>query len=183
MHSYDQTQVMKSFTILVDTREQRNTRSEQRYTQFGDVAYERKTLQVGDYAYDIILPGGRHIVDQIAKSVMPLISVERKMDLSELLGCFRAKKKAQFERELQRAKDANCKLIILVENGSLDDIYEKKYRSKMSPDVVMSYLEAYRARYDVSFVFISETHAGEYIKDTLFRHMKEKVESGFFDDI
>lgn len=53
----------------------------------------------------------------------------------------------------------------------------------MSPDVVMSYLEAYRARYDVSFVFISETHVGEYIKDTLFRHMKEKVESGFFDDI
>lgn len=63
MHSYDQTQVMKSFTILVDTREQRNTRSEQRYTQFGDVPYERKTLQVGDYAYDIILPDGRHIVD------------------------------------------------------------------------------------------------------------------------
>ena len=50
MHSYDQTQVLKSFKILVDTREQRNARSEQRYIQFGDVPYERKTLQVEDYA-------------------------------------------------------------------------------------------------------------------------------------
>ena len=48
MTIFEQKEVLKSFEILVDTREQDTDRSEKRYQSFG-VPHKKATLDYGDY--------------------------------------------------------------------------------------------------------------------------------------
>jgi hypothetical protein len=60
MDIFEQKQVLKTFRILVDSREQPSKRAEARYKSFGS-PYERATLSYGDYTYNATLPGGADI--------------------------------------------------------------------------------------------------------------------------
>ena len=54
MNIFEQKQVLKTFEILVDSREQDTERARKRYSSFG-VPYRRATLSYGDYAYNATL--------------------------------------------------------------------------------------------------------------------------------
>ena len=84
---FEQNDVLKSFEILCDSREQDTERARKRYASFG-VPYKNKiALNYGDYAYNATLPDGRRIYDE-EKTIEPICCVERKMDLTELSNCF-----------------------------------------------------------------------------------------------
>ena len=76
MDNFEIDRALKTFTILVDSREQDTARSRERYRAFG-VPYECCKLDFGDYSAKVTDDDGNEI------SLCNRLSVERKMNLDE----------------------------------------------------------------------------------------------------
>ena len=63
MTIFEQNDVLKSFEILCDSREQDTARARKRYASFGVPFKNKVTLSYGDYAYNATLPDGTKIYD------------------------------------------------------------------------------------------------------------------------
>lgn len=182
MYGYFIQKTLDTFSILVDSREQKNERAQLRYQQFGTTPYDRATLDIGDYTYDAILPSGKHIVDRERGAITPRCVIERKMNADELISNIIGRhNKDRFKRELERAKAANCKLHFIVEDATWADIFNGNYRSQIEPEVLLSYLTAYQAHYNMQINFISREHSGELIKALLYYDLCERLRNGEFD--
>lgn len=177
MNVFEQKQVLNSFEILIDTREQQTQRARRRYETFG-VPYKRATLSYGDYTYNAILPDGTAILDA-EKAAEPLCSVERKMNLDELAQCF-TRGRGRFQREFERAKAHDCRITLIVENASWENLYNGKYRSKFNPAAFVASVHAWANRYGMNLIFCKEETSGKIIKDILYRDLKERLERGEF---
>ena len=178
MDIFEQKQVLKSFKILIDTREQPSKRAEARYKSFG-VPYQKATLSYGDYTYNAQLPDGRYIVDS-SVTVEPLIAIERKMNLDELAQCF-THSRDRFEREFERARSNNSRIYLLVENASWENLLNGKYRSKFNANAFKASVIAWQIRYDLQLIFCKEETSGQLIKEILYRDLKERLEHGEFN--
>ena len=163
--------------ILRDSREQETKRARKRYESFGVPCY-RATLSYGDYTYNAILPSGTPILDT-EKTVEPLCSVERKMNLDELAQCF-TRGRQRFQREFERAKDHGCRITLIVENANWENLYNGKYRSKFNSNAFVASVHAWANRYGMNLIFCKEETSGRIIKDILFRDLKERLERGEF---
>lgn len=103
------------------------------------------------------------------------VCVERKLGLDELAHCYCQDRK-RFEREFERAKQAGAKVYLLIENGSWEDAYGGKYRSRMNPDSLVASIQAWLARYNCQIIFCREQTTGRLIHDILYRELKEALE-------
>ena len=168
MHPVDVNQALKSMYILVDTREQRTTRSEQRYSSFG-CHWRRQKLNFGDYSAETVLPSGDVF------TLSSCVCIERKLGLDELAHCYCQDRK-RFEREFERAKESGAKVYLLIENGSWEDAYSGKYRSRMTPDSLVASIQAWLARYNCQIIFCQQQTTGRLIHDILYRELKEALE-------
>ena len=177
MNVFEQKQVLNSFEILIDTREQQTQRARRRYETFG-VPYKRATLSYGDYTYNAILPDGTAILDA-EKTAEPLCSVERKMNLDELAQCF-TRGRGRFQKEFERAQAHGCRITLIVENASWENLYNGKYRSKFNPAAFVASVHAWANRYGMNLIFCKEETSGKIIKDILYRDLKERLERGEF---
>ena len=176
MELFEVEDALKSFRILVDNREQNTPKAVERYAAFG-VPYERATLKFGDYAGQIMLPGGR--LYDTAKPVTARCVVERKMSLEELAACF-TRERDRFRREFERAAEAGAKTYLLVENASYEAIVNHRYRSKFNPNAMLASLIAWSVRYDLTPVFCRAATSGKLIKEILYRDVKERLQRGEF---
>ena len=177
MDIFDQKEVLKHFTVLVDTREQPSKRADKRYEAFGS-PYERAKLDCGDYTYNAILPDGSTIHDP-TKNVIPLVAVERKMSLDELAQCF-THDRQRFKREFERAQAHGCRIYLLCENSTWENLINGKYRSKFNPKAFIASIIAWQIRYDMQLLFCKEETSGTLIKEILYRDLKERLENGEF---
>ena len=166
---------MDSLEILIDTRERDTERSHKRYAAFG-VPYSRATLSYGDYTYNATLPDGSKIVD-VSKTIEPRCAIERKLDLTELAGCFTGSRE-RFEREFQRAKDHECRIYLLVENASWENLLNGKYRSRFNSNAFTGSVTAWMVRYNMNLIFCKEETSSRLIKEICYRDLKERLESG-----
>ena len=162
--------ILKTFTILVDTREHPNSSYLQRLSSMG-VPFERKKLDFGDYSAKCRLPDGKEY------SLEKAVCVERKMSFDELCSCYCQQRK-RFVNEFQRAKDNNAKIYLLVENGSWEAAYKGDYNSLMKPQALVASLTAWLARYNCQIIFCKPNISGRLIKELLYREMKERLENG-----
>ena len=178
MTHFEEMQILDSIEILVDTREQRTPKAEQRYNSFG-VPYSRATLAYGDYTANFVLLDGKKLHD-ISNTVHPFCMVERKMSLDELAQCF-THSRERFEREFQKAVDNNCFIHLICEDGSFEKIEGHKYNSKFPPKAFLASITAWQRRYNIHFHFCSSLETGHLIKEFLYRDMKERIEGGEFD--
>lgn len=178
MDIFDQKSVLETFSILIDTREQPTERAKKRYESFG-VPYQRATLSYGDYTYNATLPNGKPIYD-IAKAINPLCCVERKMNLDELAGCY-TRSRERFQREFERANDNGCRIYLICENASWENLLNGKYRSKIHPNAFVASAIAWIVRYNMQVIFCKEETSGKLIKEILYRNLKERLENGEFD--
>lgn len=170
--------VLNSMTVLVDSREQDTDRARWRYASIG-LPVERCVLDYGDYTYNATLPDGRRIYD-ISGRIQPATSIERKMNLDELADCFGAGRD-RFEREFLRAKEANAQMWLLVEGGSWENVYDHKYRSRMTPASLAGSILAYCERYDMHLIFCTERTTGRIIRGILARCLEDRLKAGEFD--
>lgn len=177
MNGYDVGEVMNTFRVVADTREQRTPRAAERFAALGE-NLERATLDYGDYCGNIELPAGP--IYDINSRIQARCVVERKMHLDELAACF-TRGRERFEREFKRAADNKAKVFLLVEDGSYEAIIRHRYRSKFSPAAFMASLIAWQLRYDLSVIFCKSDTSGMLIKEILSRDMRMRLERGDYD--
>lgn len=163
MHPVEVKSALESMVCLVDTREQDTPRLRARLKEIG-CPWERKKLNFGDYS-----------VKCDAIDLSETIAVERKMDFDELCNCY-CKERKRFEREFERAKRAGAKVYLLIEDGSWEDAYSGKYRSRMSPESLVASIQAWIARYNCQVIFCRQHTTGKLIHDILYRELKEALE-------
>ena len=167
MHPFEVDNVLQTLTILVDTREQPTARFKKRIEAMGAPA-KRHKLDFGDYSAMVMLPNGEEF------SLQDKVCIERKMDINELCSCF-CQERARFTREFERAKEAGAKTYLLVENATWENIYNGNYRSLMNPHSLVASINAWLVRYDCVLIFCKPETTGKFIRDILFREMKERL--------
>lgn len=166
--------ILKSMTILVDTREQPNRKFKKRVAQFS-APWKRQKLDFGDYSASFIDLDGAEI------SIADKVVIERKMDANELAACF-GRERARFEREFRRAKECGAKIYLLTENETWESIYsgqygkDPRYRSKMKPESLVASIHAFQARYRLNLQFCDEETTGVLIEDILKYELRELLE-------
>ena len=165
MHPVEVEQTLETMQICVDTREQPTPRASARYKQFG-VPYIRKKLNTGDYSAIFTLPNGELF------SLEDKILIERKQNLTELAMCY-CQERERFAREFERAKKAESKLYLIVEDANWANIYAGKYRSKMNPKSFVASILSWLSRYNCELIFCTSTVTGWLIHDILWYEARE----------
>ena len=163
MHPAEVERALESMVCLVDSREQDTPRLRARLKQMG-LPTERIALKAGDYSAKIQLASGEWYQLPIA--------IERKMDINELAMCY-CQERGRFEREFQRARDANMRLYLLIEDISWQKIYAGKYRSGMRPKSLVASILSWLARYNCELIFCDSSVTGWLIKDILWYEARE----------
>lgn len=150
----------------VDTREQPTEALQKRLEYLHP--YERETIMAGDYTAKTLLPDGTWFYLPIA--------IERKMSLTEIAGNF-CHERDRFRAEFNRARDAEIRLYVLIENASWEDAYAGAYRSQMNPHSLVASILTWCARYQSPVILCrrSET-GGKLIRDILRYEMREALE-------
>lgn len=167
MHPVEIENTLKTLTLIVDTREQDTARARRRFARIG-LPYIRKALNFGDYSCFVTLPDGTEL------DFSGSVSIERKMDLDEIIGCF-TRHRARFAREFERAKEANAKLYLLIENASWEKVLKANYRSKMNANALLASMTAWLARYNCQIIMCDELTTPKLIKEILYREAKERL--------
>ena len=175
MDLFEIREVLDSFSVICDNREQPTAKAKERYESFG-VPWERATLNYCDYTYNCTLPDGSQLYD-ISESLSPRCAIERKMSLDELAACL-GRERGRFEREFQRATDHGARIFLLVENATWEGLLNHRYRSKMHPNAFFASLTAWMIRYNLNIVFCKADTSGKLIKEILYRDLKERLERG-----
>lgn len=161
-------QVMKTLTVLVDTREQDTPRFRRRMQALG-LPYARRKLDFGDYAC-AVTDSGREI------DLSGQVAIERKMDLDELAQCY-TRGRRRFEREFERAKAAGAKLYLLIEDADWERAYAGRYRSRLHPHALTASMLAWLARYDCQILLCAAETTPRLIRDILYREARERLEA------
>lgn len=163
MHPLEVENQLKKMVCLVDTREQPTARSKMRLRAIG-LPIERVALNFGDYSARC--PS----LDLSDKMV-----IERKMSVDELCNCYCQGRK-RFEREFLRAKNAEAKIYLLIEDATWEQIFRHRYRSRMNPKSLVASMIAWLARYNCQLIFCDQNISGWLIREILYREMKERLE-------
>lgn len=172
--------VLRSMTVLVDSREQNTDRARWRYASIG-LPVQRCTLDFGDYSYNAILPDGKSIYDTSGR-IVPRCAIERKMNLDELAECF-GRSRERFEKEFERSRNAGASMWLLIEGASWENIYDHKYRSLMNPNSLASSVIAFCSRYSARPIFCTERMTGRIIRTILMRDLEDRLRAGDYDSI
>lgn len=176
MDRFEIEDTLKTFRIIADTREHNTNRAAARFAALG-AGMERGTLDYGDYCANVTLPDGRALYDTSVNRIYPACTVERKMSLDELAGCF-TRSRERFEREFQRATEHKAKVFLLVECANYEAIYRHNYRSRFRPKSYIASLCAWVVRYNLIPVFCEPGTSAKLIREYLYRDIKERLEKG-----
>ena len=156
--------------MLIDTREQVNQHIEN-YFNDNKINYRYQKLDFGDYSFEY---DGNSFEYQI--------SVERKRDIDELSGNLTSGKKREdgtrdgrrerFVREHKRASQAGAKLIWLIEDDSIANVYDWMYRSQLRPNSYIASILSFYFEYDLNIHFVPSRLSGMHIANTLYYFLR-----------
>ena len=158
----------KDYRIITDTRE-KDLLIPQILHKNG-IETERKKLDVGDYAI------------QYKDGYMPPVVVERKACLDELIGNLLDNRKDEngnnrFIRELERAKEQNLKVYLLIQDK---DYYLKlltgDYRSKVNSKAITGMVVSLLAKYpNLSIIAVDKKLSPSMVHKLLYYELREKL--------
>lgn len=175
MTTFEQREVLDTFEILHDSREQDTARAQKRYASFG-VPHQKAVLSYGDYTYNATLPDGSKIYN-VSDTISPVCAIERKMDLDELAACF-TRGRSRFQREFERAQEHGSRIYLLCENSNWENLLNGKYGSRFNANAFAASITAWMVRYNANVIFCKEETSGRIIKEILYRDLKERLENG-----
>lgn len=138
--------------VLVDTREQNPY-------QFR-CPTEVATLKTADYSL---------------KGLENLVGIERKT-IEDLISCL-TDGRDRFEAELYRGRALDYFAVVI--EGSLSDLANGKYRSKMNPKSAVQSLLAFSVRYRLPVFFCENRRFGERITESLLVKYARELEKRF----
>ena len=156
MHPLEVEEALKTLTVLVDTREQPTKALSMRLAKFP--RHQREKLNAGDYSGKLLVNGDWYTLP---------VAIERKMSIDELCNCY-CQQRPRFEREFDRAKEANIKMYLLVEGASWETIYNDLYQSHMRPRSLVGSILSWLSRYDCQLLMCKRNTTGQLIWDILY---------------
>jgi len=162
-------EILKSITIIVDTREQKNQHILDYFNAKGIKHINRK-LDVGDYSFlipDIFNP-------DILYDYSKHFSIERKGSLEEVSNNIGTGRTA-FENELKLARFNNTSLSIAIEDCSLADICNGNYNTKYSKEAFIGSVLTFKHRYNVDFNFVSKADMGRFIYLNAYYYLRNTL--------
>ncbi|MFI3211584.1 MAG: ERCC4 domain-containing protein [Peptostreptococcaceae bacterium] len=175
------------YKILVDTREKEIKHIIEKFDK-NKIPYEFTTIKTGDY-----------LIKNLDKNeVYNSIAIERKADLNELINNLldrnsikeitvngETKKLNRFYRELERSKEQNIKLIIIIEDENFYyNMLKGNYKSNTNINSLKGMLMSLEAKYpNINIVGINKNCSASYINATLYynlrQHLKISNQTGF----
>lgn len=169
MHPIEIEEMLKTFSVIVDSREQKWAHIETTL-KATDTPYMTHKLNYGDYTCEAIKPNGEPF------SLADKYVIERKHNLDELIGNF-TKGRDRFDREFRRAIADNAKVFLLIEDNDFwKNIRLHNYRSKMSPKSVLASICSWQARYNITVVTCSQQDSGTIIKAILWYALRDYLQ-------
>lgn len=166
MKPHEIDKALKTIVILCDTREQPTEQYFKRMEGI-NLPFVREKLDFCDYSCKYTDADGEH-------DLRAEIGIERKMSIDELCGNF-TKGRARFEREFERAKEAGCKVHLIIENGSTEKMVNGKYRSKLNPNSLFSSLMAFADRYNITYHYCKPETTPLLINKIFTHHIRNKL--------
>jgi ERCC4-type nuclease len=154
-------------TVIIDSREKEIEHITGSYNQ-KKIPYIVQSLNFGDYSF--MLPACPELGINREMYFHNDIVIERKADLEELSGNL-AQHRERFENEFLRARD--CDITLMVEQGSISDILNHKYRTKYGESAFMASLMAWEQRYKIRTAFVHMIHSGLYIYTKFYYYLRE----------
>lgn len=159
-----------NYKIIIDTRE-KNIDHIIKAFEKNNVKYEKRALPIGDY----IIEG--------PSGYVPNVTIERKASIDELIANLLDKSTVdengnnRFARELIRAKKANKKFILLVEDEKFYiNLLTGNYRSKVNPRAAKGLIMSLQAKYpNLSIMPIEKKLVGSYIHSVLYYALREDL--------
>jgi ERCC4-type nuclease len=148
-------ELLKTITILVDTREQKNEHIVQ-YFDSKSIPYKSCKQDAGDYS--VMLP--KNDLLGITRDIYFPVAVERKNSVDELAQTI--KERTRFENELIRSHKLKFLLMVEDPNG-YENLLFGQYQSQYEPKALLGSLKSFEARYNFATVFIPKKVAGNYI--------------------
>lgn len=144
--------------ILVDSRERENAHITKEFDKSG-VEWRVQKLDYCDYSF-------------IHKGISyeTKCAIERKSGLNEISQNI-TKHSKRFIAEFERAK--GCKVHLMIEECSFDDLMAHNYRSKLSPKDFESRLKTWTNHFQITLHFIQKNQAAELILNTFQNFLKE----------
>ena len=152
-------------TILYDTREQKTDKLKKRLEGF-EYPFEREKLDYGDYSCKYINLEGMVVY------ALPIVSIERKMNLDELCQCFTGGR-SRFKREFERATASGAHLYLIIENGNIEKTLGGNYRSKLTADALIASMLAWSIRYNIKIYYAKPESTPKLIEKILHYELKE----------
>ena len=151
----------------MDTREKENSHITN-YFDMKKTPYIKQALSYGDYSY--MLPANPEYGINRDLYFTNHLAIERKASLEELSGNL-GQNRERFENELRRAGKA--KILLMIEAGSLADIYWNKYNTQLSEKAYIASILALQHRYDMSVNFVDLGNAGRFIYGNCYYQARE----------
>jgi ERCC4-type nuclease len=149
------TDLLKTVTVLVDTREQKNDHIID-YFKSKSIAYKENKQDAGDYS--VMLP--KNEAFGIHRDIYFPVAVERKNSVDELAQTI--KERTRFENELIRGQKLKFLLMVEDPNG-YENLILGKYQSQFEAKALLGSLKSFEARYNFATVFIPKKAAGNYL--------------------
>ena len=158
------------YKIIIDTREKQIDHIEKAFKK-NNIDYIRRTLPIGDY---IIEGSNGHV---------PNVVIERKASIDEITSNLldTATKDEngnnRFIRELIRAKRANKKFILLIEDGKFyTNLVTGNYRSKVNPRAAKGMIMSLEAKFNnLNIVWMEKREVASYIHSILYYAIREDL--------
>ena len=160
--------------IITDTREQRNQKILECITSKG-IPFKVKKLDFGDYSIE---------------GYETRIIIERKNSLTELANCFCSGRK-RFEAEFMRAKDADAKIFLLIEDEKgrekmllrreLDkkqsltpkERQKKTWQSNFTANSMIGSIRSWKEKYNFEIIFCDKKTTGIIIVNLFQKYLDE----------
>ena len=153
--------------IIADTREKANKHILEGLKE-SKIKVINQGLSFGDYSF--MVPKNDEFGISRDLYFNKQIVIERKNSLEELSGNI-AQHRSQFENEFLRAN--KCKIILMVEGGSYEDILNQNYKTKLNSSSFFSSLMTFQSRYDLNIQFVNKKIAHKYIYSSFYYYFRE----------
>lgn len=156
----EQEKLLKSMTILVDTREHTGKNDHiLNYFDSKGVAWKKHKLDYGDYSF--MVPVNEEL--KIPKDLYfdKEICVERKKDLDEITGNL-IKDRERLKREFTLAPQTK---VLLIENATFADMVNGKYLAHYDPKAFYASLFSFWHEYNLPVIFMPDAdYTGMFIR-------------------
>lgn len=158
------------YKIIIDTREKQIDHIEKAFKK-NNIDYTRRALPIGDY---IVEGSNGHV---------PNVVIERKNSIGEIISNLLDTSTKdengnnRFIRELIRAKKANKKFILLIEDEKFyTNLLTGNYRSNMNPKAAKGMIMSLEAKYsNLNIVWMEKREVASYIHSILYYAIREDL--------